>query len=222
VTQDFAEAGRWFRKAADGASPKPSSPLAICTPLVWGCRRTTCKRTNGSTSPPPIPASEAKDRDQAVKLRDRVAASMTPAQLAEAQKLAASGSRVSRRKRRNHDDQPTSGGQPPERNHKVRINNGTVVTANTASRRARHSAPGGPPSVRSVSRREPARSCRMEGTPGTYGCAAKRHTHTFPGSAQIDETTLIGRYHRIAVSPKPHLEPYTGRAPRGAHPGGAR
>jgi uncharacterized protein len=44
-----------------------------------------------------FPLSDVENRDNAVKCRDHVAARMTPEQIAEAQKLAMSGSRVALR-----------------------------------------------------------------------------------------------------------------------------
>ena len=89
VTQDFAEAGRWLRKAADQGFAKAQFALGNMYTLGLGGPQDYVQAHRWfNLAASRFPASEAKERDQAVKLRDRVAASMTPAQIAEAQKLA--------------------------------------------------------------------------------------------------------------------------------------
>ena len=77
---------RGIAKPPTRAMPPPRTTSASCTSTARACRRTMCKRICGSTLR--RLTSQKEDRDKAVKNRDRVAAKMTPAQIAEAQKLA--------------------------------------------------------------------------------------------------------------------------------------
>ncbi|MFN8627642.1 MAG: tetratricopeptide repeat protein [Candidatus Binatia bacterium] len=88
VPQDFVEAARWIGKAADQGFPKAQLALGNMHSLGLGVPRDwvqAYKWFNLAASR--FPAAEAKDRDLALKLRDRVAAAMTPEETAKAQKL---------------------------------------------------------------------------------------------------------------------------------------
>ena len=37
--QDYAEAVKWYRMAANRATPQPRTTLDICTSMDWACRR---------------------------------------------------------------------------------------------------------------------------------------------------------------------------------------
>jgi TPR repeat protein len=88
VTQDFAEAGLWFRKAADQGFAKAQFALGNMYTLGLGVPQDSVHALKWfNLAAARFPASEAKERDQAAKLRDRITARMTPAQIAEAQKL---------------------------------------------------------------------------------------------------------------------------------------
>jgi uncharacterized protein len=90
VEQDYAKAVKWFRKAAEqgnaearlllGAAYADGQGVAqdYVQALMWFDLATTS-----------FAASQDRTLDQAVSIRDQVAGKMTPAQIAEAQKLAA-------------------------------------------------------------------------------------------------------------------------------------
>ena len=87
VPQDYAEAVRWYRKAA--AQGYARAQVVLGTMYELGrdvphdhIQAHTWFNLAASSFPP------GKDRDKAVEHRDIVAATMTPAQMTEAQKLA--------------------------------------------------------------------------------------------------------------------------------------
>ena len=72
-----------------GPCQGPAQPRRHVRPAAEACRRTTYRRTSGSTSRAHATMRPTRQsRDSAVRNRDIVAAKMTPAQIAEAQKLA--------------------------------------------------------------------------------------------------------------------------------------
>ena len=89
VPQDYTEAGKWYREAAEQGDARAEFNLGVMY-------------TEGQGMPPDyveaykwlnlaafrFPASEAGNRERAIKRRDSVASKMTPQQIAEAQKLA--------------------------------------------------------------------------------------------------------------------------------------
>jgi TPR repeat protein len=89
VPQDYAEAVKWFRKAADQGYAAAQDNLGFMydngESVLQDYVRAHMWYNLAAAS---FPASDAEDRDKAVKDRDLVAAKMTPAQIAEAKKLA--------------------------------------------------------------------------------------------------------------------------------------
>ena len=87
VTQDYAEAVKWYRKAAEQGYAKAQFNLGIMYDNGLGVPQDYAQAhmwfNFAASSFPP-----GKDRDKALKERDRVAKKMTPAQISEAQKLA--------------------------------------------------------------------------------------------------------------------------------------
>ena len=81
MPQNYAEALKWYRLAADQGNASRSTISASCTPMARACRRITSAHTCGSTCQPRRATNAARNRDNIAKL-------MTPAQIAEAQKLA--------------------------------------------------------------------------------------------------------------------------------------
>ncbi len=87
VPQDYTEAVKWYRKAAEQSYAKAQSMLGVTYSKGLGVPQDYAQahmwyNLAASTSPP------GKDRDRAVKNRDIVAKRMTPAQISEAEKLA--------------------------------------------------------------------------------------------------------------------------------------
>ena len=89
VTQDYAEAVKWYRKAADQGDARAQYNLGLMYDNGQGVTQDYVQAHKWyNLAAAKFPASETEDRDKAVKNRDIVAAKMTPAQIAEAQKLA--------------------------------------------------------------------------------------------------------------------------------------
>ncbi len=87
VPRDDAEAAKWCRKAADQGHANAQNNLAVIYSHGQGVPQDYAQahmwyNLAASRYPP------GEDRDRAVKNRDIVAKKMTPAQIAEAQKLA--------------------------------------------------------------------------------------------------------------------------------------
>ena len=87
VPQDYAEAMRWFRKAAEQGHAGAQIFLGVMYDMGQSVPQDYVRahmwyNLAASSFPP------GKDRDNAVEHRDIVAATMTPAQMTEAQKLA--------------------------------------------------------------------------------------------------------------------------------------
>ena len=90
VPQDYAEALKWYRKAADQGAADAQFNLGIMYEKAEGVPQDYVqahKWYNLAATYSPDP-SEGEGRAAALRNRDRVAAKMTPAQIAEAQKLA--------------------------------------------------------------------------------------------------------------------------------------
>jgi len=87
VTQDEAAAVSWYRKAADQGYANAQSNLGVMYANGQGVPQDYVQAHKwfnlGSAR-----ATAADDRDRNAKNRDEVAAAMTPAQIAEAQRLA--------------------------------------------------------------------------------------------------------------------------------------
>ena len=89
MMQDYAESARWLRKAADQGEAMAQSYIGVMHTMGQGVPQDYVQAHKWcNLAAAHLPASKKKLRDQAVKLRDAIAAKMTPAQIAEAQKLA--------------------------------------------------------------------------------------------------------------------------------------
>ena len=89
VPRDFAEAANWYRKAADRGDAAAQYNLGVAYDAGQGVSRDVVQAYKWySVAGARFPVSAADNRAQAIKSRDLVAAKMTPAQIAEAQKLA--------------------------------------------------------------------------------------------------------------------------------------
>jgi hypothetical protein len=87
--QDFVEAGRWFRRAADQGFANAQFALGSMYYFGLGVQQDYVQAHKWfDLAASRFPAAEGKERDQAVKLRNSVAALMTPGQITEAHKLA--------------------------------------------------------------------------------------------------------------------------------------
>ena len=89
VPQDDAKAAKWYRLSADQGNAYAQFSLGAMYYKGWGVPQDYVQGhfwLNLAASR--FPASDAKYRNNAVKIRDNVASSMTPEQIAEAQKLA--------------------------------------------------------------------------------------------------------------------------------------
>jgi TPR repeat protein len=89
VPQNHAEAVAWFRKAAGQGHPMAQANLGVMYEHGSGVTQDLILAYMWfSLSVAGFPASEAKNRGIATRNRDQLAATMTPAQIAEAQRLA--------------------------------------------------------------------------------------------------------------------------------------
>ena len=87
VPQDYGEAVRWYRKAAEQGRASAQNNLGLMYDTGQGVPQDYVAahmwyNLSAAGSPP------GEDRDRAVENRDIVAKRMTPAQIAEAQRLA--------------------------------------------------------------------------------------------------------------------------------------
>ncbi len=87
VPQDDTEAVKWYRKAAEQGYAEAQYSLGLMYVKGWGVPqghvRTHMWFNLAASRLPP-----GEDRDTSAKLRDNLAVKMTPAQIAEAQRLA--------------------------------------------------------------------------------------------------------------------------------------
>ena len=89
IPQEFAEAVKWFRKAADQGNADAQVRLGgMCADGKGVPQDYVQSHMWLNLAASRYPASDKENRDIAVKYRDIVAARMTSAQIAEAQKLA--------------------------------------------------------------------------------------------------------------------------------------
>jgi len=87
VTQDYAQAVKWYRKAAEQGDADAQFNLALMYDNGQGVPQDYVQAHMWlNLAAAGLPPGE--DRDSAVKNRDIVAKLMTPAQIAEAQRLA--------------------------------------------------------------------------------------------------------------------------------------
>jgi hypothetical protein len=89
VPRDSAEAAKWFRKAADQGDAQAQFNLAVMYGYGEGVPQDYVEAHKWfNLAATRYPASEADARLRAIKARDEVASRMTPAQIAEGQRLA--------------------------------------------------------------------------------------------------------------------------------------
>ncbi len=89
VRQDYEEAMKWYRRAADQGLADAHYNLGTMYRDGLGVDQDYVQAHKWySLAAASFPASETENRTRAVKNRDRVAAKMTPAQIAEAEKFA--------------------------------------------------------------------------------------------------------------------------------------
>ena len=89
VPQDFAEAARWFKHAAEWGDVGAQTLLALAYIKGEGIPQDYVEAHKWSNiAAARSSASQSDIRDQALHVREMVAAGMTPAQIAEAQRLA--------------------------------------------------------------------------------------------------------------------------------------
>ena len=89
VLQDYTEAVTWFRKAADQGHAPAQADLGVMYAHGQGVPQDYVQAHKWfNLAAARLPASDAEMRNLAVKERDAVAAKMTPAQIAEAERLA--------------------------------------------------------------------------------------------------------------------------------------
>jgi hypothetical protein len=89
VSQNYAEAMKWYRLAADQGNPNAQNNLGHMYRNGEGAPQDYVQAHMWfNLAASRIPASEKKERDNAIEARDFTASKMTPAQIAEAQRLA--------------------------------------------------------------------------------------------------------------------------------------
>jgi len=89
VPHDYAEAVRWYRLAAEQGDVRAQINLGLMYVNGQGVPQDYVQAHKWfNLASANSPASEAKNREMAVAKRDFIAAKMTPAQVAEAQRLA--------------------------------------------------------------------------------------------------------------------------------------
>ena len=88
VAQDHTEAVTWFHKAAEQGHARAQLNLGVMYANAEGVPQDFVQAYKWFELASQFSTSQKERRDLAVRLRDRVAAKMTPAQIAEAQKLA--------------------------------------------------------------------------------------------------------------------------------------
>jgi TPR repeat protein len=87
VPQDYAGAAKWYRKAADQGNATAQRDLGLLYAGGLGVPYDKVQAYKWFTLAASSPISGPQVRDSAVRVRDLVAAKMTPAQIAEAQQL---------------------------------------------------------------------------------------------------------------------------------------
>jgi uncharacterized protein len=89
VPQDYAEAVKWYRKAADRGNAAAQNNLGTMYDLGQGVPQDYVEAHKWyNLAAASFPASETESREKAIMNRDRVAGTMTAAQIGEAQRLA--------------------------------------------------------------------------------------------------------------------------------------
>ncbi len=103
MTQDYAEAAKWFRKAAEQGSPPAQAGLGIMYNDGLGVPQDYVQAYMW------LNLAAARGGGDYAKVRDIVAERMTPAQIAEAQRLAREWKPLSRTGPRNNPARRTCG-----------------------------------------------------------------------------------------------------------------
>lgn len=89
VPQDYAEAANWYRRAAEQENANSQYNLGVMYAKGQGVPQDyVLAHLWFNIAASQFPVSNREKREQAVKNRDRAASLMTPAQIAEAQRLA--------------------------------------------------------------------------------------------------------------------------------------
>jgi TPR repeat protein len=89
VPQDYAEAARWYRRAAEQGDPQAQYNLGLAYARGEGVTQNVVDAHMWfNLAAARFPASDTRNRTAAVKNRDTVAGEMSSDQLAEAQKRA--------------------------------------------------------------------------------------------------------------------------------------
>jgi uncharacterized protein len=88
VPGDYVEAVRWFRLAADQGDSNAQYTLGVMYSIGAGVPQDYVQAHMWLDLAAASTDSKKEQRDLAVQDRDRIASKMTPAQIAEAQKLA--------------------------------------------------------------------------------------------------------------------------------------
>ena len=89
VPQDYAAAVTWYRKAAEQGDANAQNNLGVMYVNGQGVPQDYVQAHKWfNLAAARFPGSETKRRESAVENRDRIAAKMTPTQIAEAQRLA--------------------------------------------------------------------------------------------------------------------------------------
>jgi uncharacterized protein len=88
VPQNYTEALKWYRKAADQGDVDAQLSLGLMYDKGEGAPQNYVQAHMWFNLAAANPASEKEEHEDAARNRDLVARKMTPAQIAEAQKLA--------------------------------------------------------------------------------------------------------------------------------------
>ena len=87
VLQDYVEAGKWYRKAAEQGNGSAQADLGLLYSYSKGVPQDYVQAYMWLNLAGPQ-FTDKKDHDRVIKIRDWIASKMTPAQIAEAQRLA--------------------------------------------------------------------------------------------------------------------------------------
>ena len=89
VPQDYIEAARWYRLAAEQGDPRAQNDLGVMLAFDFGIKKDLVAAHMWLTlAAARTPAAERERREKTVEARDLVASQLTPKQLARAQALA--------------------------------------------------------------------------------------------------------------------------------------
>lgn len=130
--QDFAEAARWFRRAAEQGHANAQSGLGFMYEIGGGVPHNLVQAHKWHNLAAFRASSSDPDlREKAVRSRDRVAARLTPAQLAKAQRLAREWQpQTSMAEPSVHEQRPSTSAVPTPRGSNAGTNSTRDRTAN--------------------------------------------------------------------------------------------